>query len=60
MDKGFCGRLEGDMHNKILLYLVILAVIETVHGWLWWPWNHLVCVVKKLRGGKRERKENRE
>lgn len=44
------------MSNKILLYLVIIAVTDTVQEWLWWPWDHLVCAVRKLLGGKRERR----
>lgn len=44
------------MSNKILLYLVIIAVTDTVKEWLWWPWDHLVCAVRKMFRCKRERR----
>lgn len=43
------------MCNRILLYLVIIAVMDTVQARLWRAWDHLAGRAKKLRRGGRGR-----
>jgi len=34
--------------NKLLWYLVIIAIIDTLHDWVMWPWEHLSSAIKKM------------